>query len=69
MIDTQLVALFLKVIEPLGGAALLKEVRHWGWDLTVDSLDSLPVHSISSELDGNVISLLPALPSSSFSAS
>lgn len=31
------------VPEPLGGGALLKEVRHWVWDLRVYILELLPV--------------------------
>lgn len=43
----QLVALFGEVMEPLGGRALLVEVRHWGWDLRLYSLAILTSSGLS----------------------
>lgn len=53
-------ALFGKIMEPVGDAALLEEVCPWGKTLRVRSLASLPVCFLSFlGVDGNMISQLP----------
>ena len=53
-------AVFGKVMEPLGGGALLKEVHYWRWVLRVYKLTPLLVPSLCFLcMDENVTSQLP----------
>lgn len=45
--DLQLVVQFGKFLEPFRSGASLEKVCHWEWALSLDSLDLLPLRSLS----------------------
>lgn len=53
-------ALLERVVETLGGGALLEDMGHWAWALKYFSLASLPVHSLLPDCGCNVNSLVQA---------